>query len=61
MLGSDVVDGAVGGVLQLFGRRCKREGFFGSERDIPETVGGVAFADDDDFAVFVDLDVVLGE
>ena len=34
---------------------------FGSEGDIPEAVGGVAKALDDDASVFDDTDIVFGE
>jgi hypothetical protein len=37
------------------------EGWLGGQRNVPEAICGVAFADDDNVAVFVDLDVVLCE
>jgi hypothetical protein len=38
-----------------------REGFFWGKWDIPETVGVISFADNDGFAVLVNLDVVFCE
>ena len=35
--------------------------WFGGEGNIPESVGQVSLADDDNLAVFVYFDVVLGE
>jgi hypothetical protein len=42
---------------------CRRwwEGGLGGQRNVPEAICGVAFAVDDNVAVFVDLDVVLCE
>jgi mannitol/fructose-specific phosphotransferase system IIA component len=31
------------------------------QRNVPEAICGIAFADDDNVAVFVDLDVILCE
>ena len=39
-------------------RRWRR---FGSERDAPKAIGGVAPAYDDDVSIFVDVHVVFGE
>lgn len=57
MFGLDVFDGTVGELLRLSvgGFHCGSG--LGSERDIPETVGIVSFADDDDFTVLDNVDI----
>jgi hypothetical protein len=62
LFGGGVANGAVGVVSSwwwaglLFRRRLR-----GWEWDVPKAVCGIAVADDDDLAVFDDVDMVLGE
>jgi hypothetical protein len=58
-----VPDGAIGGVANLEAGRWVTWcwGWLGGQRDVPEAVGCVSFADYDNVAVFINLDVVLGE
>jgi hypothetical protein len=63
LLGLSVPDGAIGGVTNVDAGRWVTGcwGRLGGQRDVPEAVGGVSLADYDNVAVFVNLDVVLGE
>ena len=55
-----IIDGTVGGLLCLDVRffHCSGRGSgFGSERNIPQTVGIVSFANNDNYAVLVNVDI----
>jgi hypothetical protein len=60
LLGAGGLDGSECGLSFVFGLWFGLSEFW-SEWDVPQAVGGVAFANDDDLAIFVDFDVVLCE
>lgn len=64
LLRRDMPDGTVRGMAVSAGRSVAwwwREICFGSQGNIPETVGGVASSNDDDLAALVNFHVVFGE
>ena len=64
LLRRDMPDGTVCGMAITTGRSaawCWREICFGSQGNVPETVGGVASSTNDDLATLVNFHVVFRE